>query len=185
MWTFAPRRGNCFGDISSNGIRIATRAPSLLPQRSTPTDREVHDGPSQTTVAARTRAFVEEHVLPVEDEFDGDVEAAGGERLRVELQAQGPGRRRLRPARAGRAAAASAWGWPTARRCSRRPDGRCSGRWRSTSTRPTRATSTCSTQVAVGHQRERFLGPLARGEQRSAFAMTEPAPGAGVGPHAP
>ena len=39
-------------------------------------------------------------------------------------------------------------------------------------------------QVAVGSQRERFLAPLARGEQRSAFAMTEPAPGAGSDPTA-
>ena len=31
-------------------------------------------------------------------------------------------------------------------------------------------------------QRERYLGPLARGEVRSCFAMTEPAPGAGSDP---
>src|SRR5690606_1114030 len=36
--------------------------------------------------------------------------------------------------------------------------------------------------VADATQRERFLGPLVRGECRSAFSMTEPAPGAGSDP---
>lgn len=36
--------------------------------------------------------------------------------------------------------------------------------------------------VATAEQQERFLGPLARGEVRSCFAMTEPAPGAGSDP---
>ena len=39
-------------------------------------------------------------------------------------------------------------------------------------------------KVAVGQQRERFLQPLARGDIRSAFAMTEPPPGAGSDPAA-
>ena len=38
--------------------------------------------------------------------------------------------------------------------------------------------------VATPEQQERFLAPLARGEVRSAFAMTEPAPGAGSDPSA-
>lgn len=29
---------------------------------------------------------------------------------------------------------------------------------------------------------DRFLGPLVRGEIRSAFALTEPSPGSGAGP---
>ena len=37
-------------------------------------------------------------------------------------------------------------------------------------------------QVASPSQRERFLGPLARGDVRSCFAMTEPSPGAGSDP---
>ena len=37
-------------------------------------------------------------------------------------------------------------------------------------------------KVATDEQKERFLAPLARGEVRSAFCMTEPAPGAGADP---
>ena len=36
--------------------------------------------------------------------------------------------------------------------------------------------------LANNHQRERYLQPLARGEKRSCFAMTEPAPGVGSDP---
>lgn len=36
-------------------------------------------------------------------------------------------------------------------------------------------------RIASAEQRERFLVPLARGDLRSCFAMTEPAPGAGPG----
>ena len=36
--------------------------------------------------------------------------------------------------------------------------------------------------IASGEQKERFLRPLAAGETRSCFAMTEPAPGAGADP---
>ena len=39
-------------------------------------------------------------------------------------------------------------------------------------------------RIGTPEQQQRFLGPLARGEVRSAFAMTEPAPGAGSDPAA-
>src|SRR6266508_462387 len=39
-------------------------------------------------------------------------------------------------------------------------------------------------RVAPGEHRERYIGPLVRAQVRSAFAMTEPAPGAGSDPSA-
>ncbi len=50
-----------------------------------------------------------------------------------------------------------------------------------TQPRPTRATASPGL-VADTAQRDHFLAPLAGGEVRSAFAMTEPAPGAGSDP---
>ena len=38
-------------------------------------------------VVAATTSYVQREVLPVEDEHDGDIEAAGGETLRIRLQA--------------------------------------------------------------------------------------------------
>lgn len=37
--------------------------------------------------AEATNSFITQHVLPVEDEFGGDVEVAGGDDLRMRLQA--------------------------------------------------------------------------------------------------
>src|ERR1700739_3681712 len=38
------------------------------------------------TLADRTREFIRERVLPLEDAHDGDMAAAGGDAFRVELQ---------------------------------------------------------------------------------------------------
>ena len=134
-------------------------------------------------VAARTRAFVEEHVLPVEDEFDGDVEAAGGERLRVELQ------RRARDLGVFAPHVSVDLGGLGLGMTDRAPVFEAAGRalfgpMAVNANAPDEGNVHLLEQVAVGSQRERFLAPLARGEQRSAFAMTEPAPGAGSDPTA-
>lgn len=42
---------------------------------------------STEDVVAATRSFIRSTVLPIDDEFDGDVHAAGGEDLRHRLQA--------------------------------------------------------------------------------------------------
>ncbi len=134
-------------------------------------------------VAARTRAFVEGHVLPVEDEFDGDVEAAGGERLRVELQ------RRARDLGVFAPHVSVDLGGLGLGMTDRAPVFEAAGRalfgpMAVNANAPDEGNVHLLEQVAVGSQRERFLAPLARGEQRSAFAMTEPAPGAGSDPTA-
>ena len=134
-------------------------------------------------VAARTRAFVEEHVLPVEDEFDGDVEAAGGERLRIELQ------RRAKDLGVFAPHVSVELGGLGLGMTDRAPVFEAAGRalfgpMAVNANAPDEGNMHLLEQVAVGSQRERFLAPLARGEQRSAFAMTEPPPGAGSDPTA-
>ena len=134
-------------------------------------------------VAAHTRAFVEEHVLPVEDEFDGDVEAAGGERLRIELQ------RRAKDLGVFAPHVSVELGGLGLGMTERAPVFEAAGRalfgpMAVNANAPDEGNMHLLEQVAVGSQRERFLAPLARGEQRSAFAMTEPPPGAGSDPTA-
>lgn len=134
-------------------------------------------------VAARTRAFVEEHVLPVEDEFDGDVEAAGGERLRGELQ------RQAREFGVFAPHVSLELGGLGLGMVDRAPVFEAAGRalfgpMAVNANAPDEGNVHLLEHVAVGSQRERYLAPLARGELRSAFAMTEPPPGAGSDPSA-
>ncbi|HET6692883.1 MAG TPA: acyl-CoA dehydrogenase family protein, partial [Pedococcus sp.] len=134
-------------------------------------------------VAARTRAFVDEHVVPVEDEFDGDVEAAGGERLRLDLQARARAEGVFAPH------VSTGLGGLGLGMVDRAPVFEAAGRsvfgpLAVNINAPDEGNVHLLEEVAVGHQRERYLAPLARGEQRSAFAMTEPAPGAGSDPSA-
>lgn len=42
--------------------------------------------PEVTALVEKTEAFTREVVLPIEDEHGGDITAAGGDTLRVELQ---------------------------------------------------------------------------------------------------
>ncbi|MBZ5734759.1 acyl-CoA dehydrogenase family protein [Nocardioides sp. TRM66260-LWL] len=132
-------------------------------------------------LVARTRTFVREVVLPVEDAHDGDVEAAGGETLRVRLQAAAREAAVLAPhapvefgglglSMVERAAVFEEAGYglfgPLATHVAAPDEGNVH----------------LLDHVATAAQRERFLAPLARAEVRSAFAMTEPAPGAGADP---
>ena len=131
----------------------------------------------------RTKQFISDVVLPIEDEFFGDIEAAGGDVLRKELQQQardagvfaphapielgGHGLGMVDRAPVFEAAGYSLFG-PTALNIAAPDEGNLH----------------LLAEVASPEQRDRFLGPLARGEFRSAFAMTEPAPGAGSDPSA-
>ncbi len=135
------------------------------------------------TLAERTREFIHAEVLAVDDEFDGDVDAAGGDTLREKLQAKaraagifaphapvdcgGLGLGMVDRAPVFEEAGYSLFG-PMALNIAAPDEGNVH----------------LLDQVATAEQRERFLQPLARGEVRSAFAMTEPAPGAGADPTA-
>lgn len=128
-----------------------------------------------------TRAFVREVVLPLDDEHDGDIEAAGGEALRVELQSaareagllapHGPvdcgglGLSMTERAPVFEAAGYSLFG-PVALNVNAPDEGNIH----------------MLDRIASPGQRSEFLEPLVRGTSRSAFAMTEPAPGAGSDP---
>ncbi|WNI19014.1 acyl-CoA dehydrogenase family protein [Actinacidiphila sp. ITFR-21] len=137
--------------------------------------------PATTELAARTRAFVAEVVLPAEDRHAGA--APDGDRWRTELQAAakaagvfgpqlpaeygGHGLGMVERAPVFEEAGYSLFG-PIAVNCAAPDEGNLH----------------LLAEVADEEQKHRYLGPLARGEIRSAFAMTEPAPGAGSDPRA-
>jgi len=134
-------------------------------------------------LAARTRNFIDTYVIPVEDASDGDVQAAGGEQLRLDLQ---------RKARAEGIFAPHApreYGGLGLGMEERAPVFEAAGRslfgpMALNLNAPDEGNLHLLDQVASAAQRDRYLAPLARGEQRSAFAMTEPPPGAGSDPAA-
>jgi acyl-CoA dehydrogenase len=130
-----------------------------------------------------TGRFTRAVALPIEDEFDGDITAAGGDGLRVELQSAardagvfaphapleygGLGLNMTDRAPVFEEAGYSLFG-PTALNIAAPDEGNVH----------------LLSHIASAEQKEEFLAPLARGEVRSAFAMTEPAPGAGSDPSA-
>ncbi|WP_327150960.1 acyl-CoA dehydrogenase family protein [Nocardia sp. NBC_01329] len=131
----------------------------------------------------RTRVFVRESVLPVEDDNRGDIAAAGGDAIRVALQEQareagvfaphapieygGHGLSMSDRAPVFEEAGYSLFG-PTALNIAAPDEGNVH----------------MLAHIADPEQKARYLEPLARGVLRSAFAMTEPAPGAGSDPSA-
>ncbi|WP_040796097.1 acyl-CoA dehydrogenase family protein [Nocardia higoensis] len=131
----------------------------------------------------RTRTFVRETVLPIEDEHGGDITAAGGDAMRVSMQKLakdagvfaphapvefgGHGLNMSDRAPVFEEAGYSLFG-PIALNLGAPDEGNVH----------------MLAHIADPDQRIQYLEPLARGDQRSAFAMTEPAPGAGSDPAA-
>lgn len=138
---------------------------------------------NHAALVAATRDFIRTEVLPIDDEYDGDVEAAGGDALRVRLQGIARERGLLTPhgprdlgglglnmterAPVFEEAGYSLFG-PMALNVNAPDEGNIH----------------LLDKVGTPTQRERYLRPLVGGECRSAFAMTEPAPGAGSDPDA-
>ena len=134
-------------------------------------------------IVRTTQEFVRAEVLPIDDEHDGDVAAAGGDDLRVVLQAKareagilaphgpvdcgGLGLSMQERAPVFEAAGYSIFG-PMAINVNAPDEGNIH----------------MLDHIASAGQRQRFLVPLVQGQVRSAFAMTEPAPGAGSDPSA-
>jgi alkylation response protein AidB-like acyl-CoA dehydrogenase len=137
----------------------------------------------QQDLVSRTREFIRTEVLAIDDVHDGDVEAAGGDGLRVQLQRRAADRGLLAvhaPVDCGglglgmrdRAAVFEEAGYSLF------------GPLALNVAAPDEGNMHLLDHVATAAQRERYLRPLVSGELRSAFAMTEPAPGAGADPAA-
>ena len=134
-------------------------------------------------IVGRTRDFIAEKVLPIDDEHDGNVEEAGGEQLRIRLQdaakrvglltPHGPtdlgglGLNMTQRAPVFEEAGYSLFG-PMALNINAPDEGNVH----------------LLDHTATTGQRERYLKGLVSGSWRSAFAMTEPSPGAGSDPTA-
>ncbi len=128
-----------------------------------------------------TREFIQQRVIPHDDAHDGDVEAAGGDTLRVTLQAEARERGLLAPhgptdcgglglGMVDRAPVFEEAGYSLF------------GPMALNVNAPDEGNMHLLDHVATADQRERYLRPLVTGQVRSAFAMTEPAPGAGADP---
>ncbi|MFZ0716401.1 acyl-CoA dehydrogenase family protein [Mycobacterium sp.] len=134
-------------------------------------------------VVSATRTFTRETILPIEDANAGDVARAGGDALRVEMQAAARGAGVFAPH------APVEFGGRGLNMSDRAPvfeeaGYSLFGPIATNISAPDEGNVHLLAHVASGEQRERFLAPLARGEVRSAFAMTEPTPGAGSDPSA-
>jgi alkylation response protein AidB-like acyl-CoA dehydrogenase len=132
-------------------------------------------------VVAATDEFVRREVVPIDDAHDGDVEAAGGDALRTRLQAAAAAAGLLSPhgpvdcgglglGMVDRAPVFEAAGWSLF------------GPMALNINAPDEGNVHLLDHVASEAQRARYLAPLVRGQVRSAFAMTEPSPGAGADP---
>ncbi|MFV0461519.1 MAG: acyl-CoA dehydrogenase family protein [Actinomycetales bacterium] len=136
-------------------------------------------GPADLTT--RMREFIADEVLAVDDEYDGDIEAAGGEATRVRLQGLARERGLLTPhgpveygglglGLVDRFDVFEAAGYSLF------------GPMAINANAPDEGNAHLLDHIASPTQRERYLAPLVRGIHRSAFAMTEPSPGAGSDP---
>jgi len=139
--------------------------------------------PEVLDLVARTEAFIADEVLPVETEYAGDLEAAGGDDLRRELNAKAKTAGLFAPH------APVEYGGLGLNMADRSPVFTAAGH----STfgpvalhigAPDEGNIHMLAHIASEAQRDKYLGPLATGEVRSAFAMTEPGPhGAGSDPN--
>ncbi len=139
--------------------------------------------PEVDDLVERTRAFIDEVVLPIENRHAGDIVAAGGDDLRRELNAQAKAAGIFAPH------APVEFGGLGLTMSDRSPVFTAAGH----STfgpaalhlgAPDEGNVHMLAHIASPEQKDRYLAPLATGEIRSAFAMTEPAPGAGADPNA-
>ena len=129
---------------------------------------------------ARLRAFIDTEVIPAEDlkaAHDMARNALAIDRLRVRARALGFGPPRL-PVEAG----GLGLSWEECCGFFEEVGRSFLGPGALDCAPPGQPDVAVLERLANPQQRERYLGPLARGEVRSCFAMTEPAPGVGSDP---
>ncbi|WP_054812763.1 acyl-CoA dehydrogenase family protein [Nocardia arizonensis] len=139
--------------------------------------------PEVSTLVDRTREFIREVVLPIEDEHGGDITAAGSDTMRTRLQEA------AREAGVFAPHAPLEFGGLGLGMSDRAPVFEAAGYslfgpLALNIAAPDEGNVHLLAEVASPEQKSRFLEPLATGAVRSAFAMTEPAPGAGSDPSA-
>ncbi|MFD4462640.1 acyl-CoA dehydrogenase family protein [Nocardia sp. NPDC058480] len=139
--------------------------------------------PEVQRLAERTAHFIRDRVIPLDDTHDGDIAAAGGDALRIDLQ------KAAREAGVFAPHAPVEYGGHGLGMADRAPIFEEAGYSLFGPTAlniaaPDEGNVHMLAHIADPAQKEQFLAPLARGEVRSAFAMTEPAPGAGSDPSA-
>ncbi|MEE3850041.1 acyl-CoA dehydrogenase family protein [Gordonia sp. LSe1-13] len=139
--------------------------------------------PSVTEIVDKTTQFVRDYVLPLENEHGGDINAAGGDDLRREMNAKAKAEGIFAPHApvefgglgldmSDRVPVFAAAGYSTFG-----PIALHIGA-------PDEGNVHMLAHIASDEQKHKYLAPLAAGDLRSAFAMTEPSPGAGSDPNA-
>lgn len=136
-----------------------------------------------TDLVSRTETFIRDQILPIENAHGGDITAAGGDEVRRDMNAK---------ARAAGVFAPHApveFGGHGLNMSDRVPVFAAAGY----STfgpvalhigAPDEGNVHMLAHIASDEQKHKYLAPLATGDVRSAFAMTEPPPGAGADPNA-
>lgn len=139
--------------------------------------------PEIDDLVQRTRVFIADEVLPVENKYNGDLVAAGGDELRKELNAKAKAAGIFAPH------APVELGGLGLSMCDRAPVFEAAGYSVFGPAAlhlgaPDEGNVHMLDHIATDEQRGKYLAPLAAGDIRSAFAMTEPPPGAGSDPSA-
>jgi acyl-CoA dehydrogenase len=131
---------------------------------------------------ARIARFVEDRILPVEADranwdAHGNIADAPLERLRTEARAQGLWCLQLKPETGGQGL-----GFTDMAVCYEEMNRSLFGPVVFNSTAPDDGNMMVLEKAGTAAQRDRWLAPIVSGRVRSAFAMTEPAPGGGSDP---
>jgi alkylation response protein AidB-like acyl-CoA dehydrogenase len=135
-----------------------------------------------SALVERTRSFIRDAVLPIEEQHDGDIHT-GGDDLRRKLQAEARAAGVFAP---HVSAELGGHGLNMSDRAPVFEEAGYSlfGPLALNIAAPDEGNAHLLAHVATADQRQQFLAPLASGDMRSAFAMTEPSPGAGSDPAA-